>query len=90
MTFPLAATAGYAQSAASGIPISGVGSAIKALNDMLSHTLRREVVAGAIIVLHPFYVLLGASPDNWSDARRIHRPWFHSNMIRVVMRCIYG
>jgi len=29
-------------------------SAIKALNDTLSHSLRREVVAGAIIILHPF------------------------------------
>jgi hypothetical protein len=29
-------------------------SAIKALNETLSHSSRREVVAGAIIVLHPF------------------------------------
>lgn len=29
-------------------------SAIKALNDILSYALRKEVLAGAIIVLHPF------------------------------------
>jgi len=29
-------------------------SVIKALNDSLSHSLRKRVLAGAIIVLHPF------------------------------------
>jgi hypothetical protein len=37
-------------------------SAIKAFNDTLSYTLRREVVAGAIVVLHPFGRNLGFNP----------------------------
>jgi hypothetical protein len=37
-------------------------SAIKALNDTLSHALRKEVVAGAIVVLHPFGRHLGFNP----------------------------
>ena len=34
-------------------------SAIKALNDTLSHALRKEVLAGAIVVLHPYGRHLG-------------------------------
>ena len=34
-------------------------SAIKALNDTLSYAVRKEVLAGAIIVLHPFARDLG-------------------------------
>ena len=34
-------------------------SAIKALNDTLSHALRKKVLAGAIVVLHPFGRHLG-------------------------------
>jgi hypothetical protein len=37
-------------------------SAIKALNDTLSYTLRKEVLAGAIVVLHPFGRNLGCNP----------------------------
>lgn len=31
-----------------------MGAAIKAINDTLSHSLRKEVTAGVIVVLHPF------------------------------------
>jgi hypothetical protein len=37
-------------------------SAIKALNDTLSYALRKEVLAGAIVVLHPFGRHLGFNP----------------------------
>lgn len=37
-------------------------SAIRALNDMLSHAPRKEVLAGAIVVLHPFDRDLGFNP----------------------------
>jgi hypothetical protein len=37
-------------------------SAIRALNDTLSYALRKEVVAGAIVVLHPFGRQLGFNP----------------------------
>jgi hypothetical protein len=36
-------------------------SAIKALNDIFSHALRKEVLAGAIVVLHPFGRNLGCN-----------------------------
>lgn len=37
-------------------------SAIQAINDTLSHSLRKEVLAGAIVVLHPFSRDLGLNP----------------------------
>jgi hypothetical protein len=37
-------------------------SAIKSLNDTLSHALRKEVLAGAIVVMHPFARDLGFNP----------------------------
>jgi len=37
-------------------------SAIKALNDTLSRALRKEILAGAIVVLHPFGRHLGFNP----------------------------
>ena len=50
-----AAIADYAQIVVSGTQINGQRhSAIKALNDTLSYALRKEVLAGAIVVLHSF------------------------------------
>jgi len=39
-----------------------MNSAIKALNDTLSYALRKEVLAGAIVVSHPFGRDLGSNP----------------------------
>jgi hypothetical protein len=39
-----------------------VDSAIKTLNDTLSYALREKILAGAIVVLHPFGRHLGFNP----------------------------
>jgi len=54
-------------------------SAIKALNDTLSHALRKEVLAGAIVVLHPFGRM---SVDEFISAIIQHVPERQFKMIR--------